>query len=161
MGNAATQFKPGNRFINTNVELRTKEEIKEDVLVERSAKRRTASEIIKTANKIKSGFESIVEDNVDNMHDWVTQTAKNNPAKALEMVLKVSEFVVPKLSRDEVVITPIVQTMDYSKLTDEELDMYLKLADKCKINQDNSQSNIINIDEYQSNLGNEENNIEI
>lgn len=161
MGNEATQFKKGGRFINTNIELRTKEEIKEEALAERSTKRRTASEIIKTANKIKAGFESIVEDNVDNMHSWVTQTAKNNPAKALEMVLKVSEFVVPKLSRDEVVITPIVQTMDYSKLTDEELDLYLKLADKCKINPNDMQDDILNIDEYQSNLGNEENNIEI
>ena len=44
----------------------------------------------------------LVEDNLDNMKVWLSDVAQEDPERALEIILKMSEYIVPKLSRTEV-----------------------------------------------------------
>jgi len=44
----------------------------------------------------------LIENNQDKFQLWLTETAIEEPARALEIILKMSEFIVPKLSRTDV-----------------------------------------------------------
>ena len=56
----------------------------------------------KTTVEIRNAFQLLIEDNQVNMQKWLTETAMEEPARALEIILKMSEYIVPKLSRSEV-----------------------------------------------------------
>lgn len=47
---------------------------------------------------IQQAFRQLVEGNLDDMQHWITKTAEKRPERALEIVLKLSEFIVPKKS---------------------------------------------------------------
>lgn len=57
----------------------------------------------KVTNKIKEAYQRLMEDNLDNMTEWLGEIAENNPKEAMELMLKLSEYVIPKLARQEVV----------------------------------------------------------
>jgi len=42
---------------------------------------------------------TLLESNVDNMQKWLLQTAKKDPAKALQIVSNMLEYHIPKISR--------------------------------------------------------------
>ena len=42
-----------------------------------------------------------VEDNADRMQGWLEQVAKDDPAKALDLMGRLAEYVIPRLSRSE------------------------------------------------------------
>jgi hypothetical protein len=56
----------------------------------------------KTTQEIREAFQLLIENNQDKMQLWLTETAIEEPARALEIILKMSEYIVPKLSRSEV-----------------------------------------------------------
>tara|TARA_R100001460_G_scaffold14769_1_gene32954 strand:+ start:3087 stop:3374 length:288 start_codon:yes stop_codon:yes gene_type:complete len=56
----------------------------------------------KTTAEIRNAFQLLVEDNLDNMKVWLSDVAAEDPERALEIILKMSEYIVPKLSRTEV-----------------------------------------------------------
>ncbi len=56
----------------------------------------------KTTAEIRQAFQMLVEDNLDNMKVWLSDVAQEEPERALEIILKMSEYIVPKLSRTEV-----------------------------------------------------------
>tara|TARA_B100001564_G_C20658897_1_gene680592 strand:- start:375 stop:662 length:288 start_codon:yes stop_codon:yes gene_type:complete len=56
----------------------------------------------KTTAEIRNAFQLLVEDNLDNMKVWLSDVAQEDPERALEIILKMSEYIVPKLSRTEV-----------------------------------------------------------
>jgi|TARA_R100000081_G_C4820055_1_gene178930 hypothetical protein len=56
----------------------------------------------KTTAEIRNAFQMLVEDNLDNMKVWLSDVAAEDPERALEIILKMSEYIVPKLSRTEV-----------------------------------------------------------
>ena len=56
----------------------------------------------KTTQEIRDAFQLLIENNQDKMQLWLTETAMEEPARALEIILKMSEYIVPKLSRSEV-----------------------------------------------------------
>ena len=56
----------------------------------------------KTTAEIRNAFQLLVEDNLDNMTLWLSDVAAEDPERALEIILKMSEYIVPKLSRTEV-----------------------------------------------------------
>ena len=56
----------------------------------------------KNTQEIKDAFKHLIEDNLDNMTSWLANIAKENPAKAIDLVLRMSEFYLPKLARTEV-----------------------------------------------------------
>ena len=59
----------------------------------------------KTTKEIRDAFQCFVEDNTDKFQGWIDEVAKKNPAKALELIGSLSEYVLPKLTRTETDIT--------------------------------------------------------
>jgi len=51
----------------------------------------------KTTSEIREVFKEIVEGNLNNIDTWLKDIATENPAKAIELFLKLSEFILPKL----------------------------------------------------------------
>ena len=56
----------------------------------------------KTTAEIRDAYQRLVEDNLTNMTEWLTQVAAENPERAMDLVLKLSEYMIPKLARQEV-----------------------------------------------------------
>ena len=47
--------------------------------------------------EIREVFTTLLENNQSNIQTWLDEAAKEDPARALELLLKISSFVVPKL----------------------------------------------------------------
>jgi hypothetical protein len=55
----------------------------------------------KTTAEIREAYQKLVDDNLDNMKIWLEKVAEEDPNKALDMMLKLSEYFIPKLARQE------------------------------------------------------------
>lgn len=55
----------------------------------------------KQTKEIRDAYKILIETNLDNMTKWINSIAKENPEKAIDILLKLSEYVVPKLNRIE------------------------------------------------------------
>ena len=56
----------------------------------------------KTTAEIREAYQKLVEDNLTNMTEWLTQVAADNPERAMDLMLKLSEYMIPELARQEV-----------------------------------------------------------
>ena len=56
----------------------------------------------KTTAEIRDAYQKLVEDNLTNMTEWLVQVAAENPERAMDLMLKLSEYMIPKLARQEV-----------------------------------------------------------
>jgi LytS/YehU family sensor histidine kinase len=63
---------------------------------------RTKGQTNKTTAEIRDAYQKLVEDNLTNMTEWLTQVADQNPERAMDLILKLSEYMIPKLARQEV-----------------------------------------------------------
>jgi len=52
--------------------------------------------------QVRLAYQKLTEDNLENMTLWLQQIAAENPREAFELMLKMSEYVLPKLARTEV-----------------------------------------------------------
>ena len=57
----------------------------------------------KTTKEIREAYQKLTENNLDNMSVWLADVAAENPEKALDIMIRLSEYVIPKLARQEVV----------------------------------------------------------
>ena len=57
----------------------------------------------KNTRMIREAYQKLTEDNLDNMSIWISQVAGDDPAKALDIMIKLSEYIIPKLARQEMV----------------------------------------------------------
>jgi hypothetical protein len=57
----------------------------------------------KVTTKIKEAYQKLVEGNLDNMTEWLGEVADENPKEAMDLMLKLSEYIIPKLARQEMV----------------------------------------------------------
>ncbi len=55
----------------------------------------------KATQEIRNAFEKLMTDNLDNMKVWLTDVADEDPERALNIMVKMAEFIVPKLQRTE------------------------------------------------------------
>jgi len=55
----------------------------------------------KNTRMIREAYQKLTEDNLDNMSRWVSQVASEDPAKVLDIMIKLSEYIIPKLARTE------------------------------------------------------------
>ncbi len=46
--------------------------------------------------RIKEFYGDLIEGNLENIQRWLNQTAQENPSKAIELLIKLSPFVIPK-----------------------------------------------------------------
>ncbi len=56
----------------------------------------------KSTKMMKEAFALLVENNLDNMTIWLSQVASEDPGKAMDLMIKLSERFVPALARTEV-----------------------------------------------------------
>jgi len=52
---------------------------------------------------IRDMFKSFIENNTPKFEKWISEVAEKNPAKAIELVSNLSDYVLPKLARTEIV----------------------------------------------------------
>lgn len=85
----------------------------------------------KTTKEIRDAFQMFVENNVEHFEDWIMRVAEKNPAKAIELVKDVGEYILPKLSRAEVKAeVEVKDEIDLTKLPQEILDKLLDDEEK-------------------------------
>jgi hypothetical protein len=69
----------------------------------------------KATEDIRKAFNCLIEENIDKMSSWLDQIASNDPAKAFDIITKLSEYVIPKLNRTEVKeVTSVEELMSLS-----------------------------------------------
>lgn len=56
----------------------------------------------KATNQVREAYQKLTEDNLENMTRWLADIAADNPKEAMELMLKMSEYVLPKLARTEI-----------------------------------------------------------
>ena len=76
----------------------------------------------KNSRDIKAAFRDLVAGNIDNLDQWINEVAKEKPERALEIIIKLSDFVVPKMRN--------LQINSLENLSDEELDELVNLVIK-------------------------------
>lgn len=57
----------------------------------------------KTTTQIREAYQMLLEKNIDNLDSWLSQVAEKDPKGAIDLTLKLSEYVLPKLARQEIV----------------------------------------------------------
>ena len=76
----------------------------------------------KDTKEIREAFQKLVEENLDNMTEWLTRVAEKNPSKAMELINGLSEYIIPKLSRSEIKAEiEITDEVDLSQFKTDEL----------------------------------------
>ncbi len=50
---------------------------------------------------IRTAYQQLTENNIENMTVWLQRIAEDDPKTAFELMLKMSEFIIPKISRQE------------------------------------------------------------
>ena len=55
----------------------------------------------KNTQQIREAYQRLTEDNLENMSIWIQQIAADSPERAFKLMLEMSEFVLPKISRME------------------------------------------------------------
>ena len=82
-------------------------------------KGRTLGAKDKVQTDIKQAFQSLVEGNLSNVEKWLNEVATDNPAKALDFMLRLSEFILPKIKAVELI--GIDSKSEFSDLSEDEL----------------------------------------
>ena len=52
---------------------------------------------------IREAYKEFIENNAPKFEEWLERVAETNPAKAIELVSNLSDYVLPKLARTEIV----------------------------------------------------------
>ena len=76
----------------------------------------------KVTTKAKEAYAMFLENNMDNFQGWIDRVAANNPAKALEIMIKLTNYVIPIMNSNSVTVRDTREEIDYSKLSKEELE---------------------------------------
>lgn len=53
----------------------------------------------KVTKDVRETFEELMRKSMPKMNAWLNRVAKDDPAKALDLMVKFSEFVIPKLNK--------------------------------------------------------------
>lgn len=56
----------------------------------------------KTSKEIREAFNQLISSNINNLQTWLSIVGEKNPEKALEIIIKLSDFIIPKLSRSQI-----------------------------------------------------------
>lgn len=56
----------------------------------------------KAQKDIKQAYQSLVEGNLSNIENWLNVVAAKDPAKALDFMLRLSDFILPKMKAVEI-----------------------------------------------------------
>jgi hypothetical protein len=83
---------------------------------------RKKGELNHTTRDVRTMIAMVAEKNAHKLDAWLTKVGKRNPAQAIDLYLRMIEYHIPKLSRQEIVKPPpgAGRVIDSSKLTAEE-----------------------------------------
>jgi hypothetical protein len=56
----------------------------------------------KSTTEIRQAFQLLISNELPNLSKWLEQVANENPEKALDIIIKFSDFVIPKFQRTEI-----------------------------------------------------------
>ncbi len=56
----------------------------------------------KSNEAIRLAYTNLIENNLQNITDWLASVAREDPARALDFIMKLSPFVLPRLSQQDV-----------------------------------------------------------
>jgi hypothetical protein len=95
---------------------------------------RTKNTPNKVTGDIKEAYRLLINENISNMGKWINKIAIKDPAKAFNIIIELSEYVIPKLARSDYDLQNNSGTkinvvfdetsrdeIDYSKLSDDTL----------------------------------------
>lgn len=71
-----------------------------------------------TTGKIKEYYLDLLNNNLDSIQLWLNQTAQEDPAKALDFLLKLSPFVIPKKTETDLNVDSPINIIIPSKKED-------------------------------------------
>lgn len=84
----------------------------------------------KTTTEIRQAFNELISSKLPELSKWLDEVAKDNPEKALDIIIKFSDFIIPKLQRTEISIDPVrLMTPEQRKARIDELTQKLKKAE--------------------------------
>lgn len=85
----------------------------------------------KVKTETKEIFTDILDANQGNIQEWLNETARESPSKALELLIKISAFVLPKPKAVDINLVQNKCSCEKLKeLTDEELEEKLHQANR-------------------------------
>lgn len=82
---------------------------------------------------IRTAYKDLINQNLPKLSKWLDEVAVDNPEKALRIIIELSQFVIPKLNTQSLDINTITNKIDYTQLTDAEVDSIEKLSQKATI----------------------------
>lgn len=56
----------------------------------------------KISEELRESFAQMLDNNMDHFEEWIARVAEKDPAKAMELYIKVSERFIPALGRQEI-----------------------------------------------------------
>lgn len=62
-----------------------------------------------SSEKVKQFYLELLDGNLENIQRWLNQTAHEDPAKALDFLLKLSPFVIPKKTETDINVDNPIQ----------------------------------------------------
>lgn len=75
----------------------------------------------KATRDIKEAYRLLIEKNLDNLTGWLEKIAEKDPEKAIRIINDLSEYVIPKLARQEFtgkdgspLVPPAIQFKDFT-----------------------------------------------
>lgn len=57
----------------------------------------------KTTAEVRDNLQFLIESNLPKLQSWIDATAEENPSKAIDIIIKLTDYVLPKLKTIEVV----------------------------------------------------------
>jgi len=83
----------------------------------------------KTTQDVKEAFTLLLQNNIPNLQDWIEQVAERSPERALNILINLAPYVIPRLAQQHISVETQREEIDYSKLTDEQLREILKKSE--------------------------------
>ena len=80
----------------------------------------------KLTKDIREAYETLINNNIDKLDKWLNDIAKDSPARAFDIILKLSEFVTPKLNKETVTNKREFENDEIANMTDEEIERLKK-----------------------------------
>lgn len=59
----------------------------------------------KDVSKVRDALYKLLQDNSDNLEDWLSRVAKDDPKEAIKIFSSLTEYALPKLTRSDVDLT--------------------------------------------------------
>ncbi len=56
----------------------------------------------KSTAEIRQAFQKLISNKVNDFDKWIDEIAKEDPVKAFDVIIKLSDFILPKLQRTEI-----------------------------------------------------------